>query len=114
MIKIMVKTALILTFSLIVQLKVESKKIEKKLMEFNEKIIENSIKYVLCEDAFLVFDYDDINEKVEEIFKEYNTKITYKSESSFDVEIELNFGFINEKIKENYMLKKGEKYEKFD
>ena len=114
MIKTMVKTALILTFSLLAEFKIESKNIEEKLLMFNEKIIESSLDYITYESSFIVFDYDDINEKVKEIFEEYNAKIIYKSESSFDVEVELDFGFINKKIKENYTLKKGEKYEKFD
>ena len=112
MIKCFFKSALIVVFSMIICVESESKLIKEKLNLFSEIIKENSINYILNNEFSLVFDYEYIDRMANEIFNENNIKIIYESECSFDIEIELQNGFINKKIRENYRLKRGEIYEK--
>ena len=114
MIKCFFKTVLIVVFSTIICVNDETKLIKEKLNLFSENIEENSINYILDTEFLLVFDYEYIDRMANEIFNENNIKIISQSECSFDIEIDLQVGFINKKIRENYRLKRGEIYEKIN
>jgi hypothetical protein len=95
------------------ELMIANKIIRNKLEEFNRDLSVNSINYILDEGIYLVFDYEYIDRKIEEIFDEYDVDIFKENESCFDIVIKMKSGFVIKKIRENYKLMRGDNYEHF-
>ena len=86
----------------------------KKIEDFYNSIEGEGITYIDNKQIYLVFDYEFIGNKAGDIFDDYNVKIDKQSEVYFILEIEVKELFFNKKLKENFMIRKGDIYEELN
>lgn len=86
------------------------KEIEDKLHQFS-LVVENNIDFLIEKNMYLVFDYENIELEISDIFKTDLVYFDKISETSFQVVIDIEIGFLHKKIQEKYFLEKGELYE---
>ena len=113
MIKNFIKFVLLLIISSYYNFIQNKKDINEKLEIFSQLLEENALGCVLTDEVILVFNYDYIDIQVNELFTGYLVDIKKESSSSFTIEIIIDEVFFTEYIRENYQLKRGEKYEKY-
>jgi hypothetical protein len=97
-----------------IRIKDDMLNIDNKMILLEEKIKENCISYLEIDELYLVFNYNQIEKIINDMFSEYDVSIINKSEVMFILKIEVKEGIFYKSIEEKFYLKKGDLYEKFN
>lgn len=112
--KSMIMMVLLLLVSSLSRFRLDMLEVNEKLNKFYKEISQSGISYIIKDNVYVIYDFEYINEISSEFFNDYRVYLVKYTDTFFGISIEIERGFLKRTITEEYEIKKGDKYEKFN